>query len=87
MGQRLKRLVPVGGADDDNLCPADAIHAADYGQTAALRRLIDEDKSAVVLTFSYGCCESFCQIFGNDNLLRIHLSMLMVAYLLFMLQR
>ena len=87
MGQRLERLVTVGGADDDDLCPADTVHIADDGQTAAFRRLVDEDECTIVLTFSDGCCEGFCQIFGNDNLLRIHLSMLMVAYLLLMLQR
>lgn len=53
----------VGGADYDGLSAFYAVHAADEGQTAALRRLVDEDERAVVLTFSNGCREGLCQIF------------------------
>ena len=77
----------IGGANDDGPGTADATHVADQWQTTALRRLIHEEKGAVVLSFSHGCREGLCQIFGNNNLLRVHLSMLMVARLLLMLQR
>ena len=87
MRQGFERLVAVSSTDDDDLGITDTVHTVDDWQAAALRRLIDEDKSAVVLTFSDGCSESLCQIFGNDDLLRIHLLVLMVACLLLMLQR
>ena len=87
MGQRFERLVAISSTDGDYLGTTDAVHTADDRQAATLRRLIDEDKSAVVLTFSDGCSESLCQIFGNDDLLRIHLLLLMVVQFTLMLQR
>jgi hypothetical protein len=79
--------VAIGGSNDDDLGTTDTIQTADDRQAAALRRLIDKDKSAVVLTFSDGCSESLCQIFGNDDLLRIHLLLIVVLSLFLMLQR
>jgi hypothetical protein len=73
MSQRVERLMGVGGADYDGLSAFYAVHAADEGQTAALRRLVDEEERAVVLTAADGFCEGLFQILGNDYLLWIHL--------------
>jgi hypothetical protein len=73
MSQRLQCLVGVGGSYHDDPCPLDACHRADKRQAAALRRLVDEEERAVVLTAADGFCEGLFQILGNDYLLWIHL--------------
>ena len=57
MSQGIQRLVSVRGTDDDGLCTFKTVYAVDHRQTTTLRRLVDEDKSAVMLTLSDGCCE------------------------------